>query len=91
MRFIVHRCSNRHFVEFQTWFFYLHLVSLHITKQEQPKTQKVGIKTGKPICCCCPDTKLARDECMVQHGEEGCAALIEAHKQCLRDEGFDVK
>jgi cytochrome c oxidase assembly protein subunit 17 len=64
---------------------------LYLTQQEQPKTQKVGIKTGKPICCCCPDTKLARDECMVQHGEEGCAALIEAHKQCLRAEGFDVK
>jgi cytochrome c oxidase assembly protein subunit 17 len=62
--------------------------------QEAPKkTQKVGIKTGKPICCCCPDTKLLRDECVVQKGEEhaDCVQLIEAHKECLRAEGFDVK
>jgi cytochrome c oxidase assembly protein subunit 17 len=55
--------------------------------------QKVGIKTGKKICCCCPDTKQARDECVVFKGEEhtDCVKLIEAHKVCLRAEGFDVK
>ncbi|KAL7567954.1 hypothetical protein ACA910_019664 [Epithemia clementina (nom. ined.)] len=59
---------------------------------EKPK-QKVGIKTGKPICCCCPDTKRPRDECIVMKGEEhpDCIKLIEAHKVCLREEGFDVK
>lgn len=58
----------------------------------KPK-KKLGIKTGKPICCCCPDTKKARDECVVFKGEEDpdCVKLIEAHKMCLRDEGFDVK
>lgn len=55
--------------------------------------QKVGIKSGKKICCCCPETKKARDECVVFKGEEDpdCVRLIEAHKQCLRSEGFDVK
>ena len=55
--------------------------------------QKVGIKTGKKICCCCPETKKARDECVLMKGEEheDCIKLIEAHKVCLREEGFDVK
>jgi cytochrome c oxidase assembly protein subunit 17 len=59
---------------------------------QQPKTQKLGLTSGKPICCCCPDTKLLRDECVVHKGEEhaDCLALIEAHKQCLRAEGFSV-
>ena len=59
---------------------------------DKPK-KKLGIKTGKPICCCCPDTKKARDECVVFKGEEDpdCKKLIEAHKMCLREEGFDVK
>lgn len=60
--------------------------------QEPPK-KKLGIKTGKPICCCCPDTKKPRDECIVMKGEEhpDCVKLIELHKECLRAEGFDVK
>lgn len=50
---------------------------------------------GKPkkICCACPETKRARDECVVEHGtdEDGkCKALIDAHLKCLRSEGFDV-
>ncbi len=55
--------------------------------------QKVGIKSGKKICCCCPETKKARDECVVFKGEEhpDCVKLIEAHKVCLREEGFVVK
>lgn len=44
----------------------------------------------KKICCACPDTKKARDECMVLNGEDACKALIEAHKVCLRKEGFSV-
>lgn len=67
----------------------------HHNKQEQPPkpAKKLGIKTGKPICCCCPDTKQPRDECVVMKGEDhpDCIKLIEAHKACLRAEGFDVK
>ena len=72
--------------------YYCFFVRWLVTLQEKPK-QKLGIKTGKPICCCCPDTKQARDECIVQKGEEDseCQKLIELHKQCLREEGFDVK
>ncbi|KAL3677549.1 hypothetical protein R1sor_027497 [Riccia sorocarpa] len=44
----------------------------------------------KKICCACPTTKKLRDECMVMHGEEACTKWIEAHKECLRSEGFSV-
>ncbi|WJX93923.1 hypothetical protein P8452_75397 [Trifolium repens] len=47
-------------------------------------------KPKKKICCACPDTKKLRDECIVEHGEEACGKWIEAHKQCLRAEGFNV-
>eukprot|EP00444_Apocalathium_aciculiferum_P029590 CAMPEP_0183430384 /NCGR_PEP_ID=MMETSP0370-20130417/51068_1 /TAXON_ID=268820 /ORGANISM="Peridinium aciculiferum, Strain PAER-2" /LENGTH=73 /DNA_ID=CAMNT_0025615719 /DNA_START=87 /DNA_END=308 /DNA_ORIENTATION=+ len=43
------------------------------------------------ICCACPQTKAPRDECIAMNGEEKCKAFIEAHNQCLRAEGFDVK
>jgi cytochrome c oxidase assembly protein subunit 17 len=47
-------------------------------------------KSGKKICCSCPDTKELRDECVVAHGEDHCAALIEAHKVCLRGRGIQT-
>lgn len=31
-----------------------------------------------------------RDECVMMKGEENCAEFIEAHKKCLRAEGFNV-
>ena len=48
-------------------------------------------KSGKKICCSCPETKQKRDECVVTNGEDKCAQAIEAHKACLRAEGFVVK
>eukprot|EP00325_Prymnesiales_sp_UTEX-LB-985_P028780 CAMPEP_0174723074 /NCGR_PEP_ID=MMETSP1094-20130205/40003_1 /TAXON_ID=156173 /ORGANISM="Chrysochromulina brevifilum, Strain UTEX LB 985" /LENGTH=70 /DNA_ID=CAMNT_0015924049 /DNA_START=32 /DNA_END=244 /DNA_ORIENTATION=+ len=42
------------------------------------------------ICCACPDTRKLRDECIVENGEEKCSPMIEAHKACLRAEGFKV-
>ncbi|ONK81913.1 uncharacterized protein A4U43_C01F34210 [Asparagus officinalis] len=47
-------------------------------------------KLKKKICCACPETKKLRDECVVQNGEDKCSKFIEAHKQCLRSEGFNV-
>uniref|UniRef100_A0A061S8Z8 Cytochrome c oxidase subunit XVII assembly protein n=1 Tax=Tetraselmis sp. GSL018 TaxID=582737 RepID=A0A061S8Z8_9CHLO len=49
-------------------------------------------KPTKKICCACPETKKARDECIAEHGADDsrCAPLIEAHKDCLRKEGFKV-
>ena len=44
----------------------------------------------KKMCCACPETKKARDECMVLNGEDQCQKFIEAHKVCLRAEGFNV-
>lgn len=49
--------------------------------QEKPKVK---------ICCACPETKKPRDECILQKGEASCVDLIEAHKQCLRKQGFNV-
>ena len=48
-------------------------------------------KSGKKICCSCPDSKQKRDECVVTKGEESCVSYIEAHKACLRSEGFTVQ
>jgi cytochrome c oxidase assembly protein subunit 17 len=58
----------------------------HPAAAEKPAAPK------KKICCACPDTKAVRDACVVQHGPESkeCAALIAAHNDCLRAEGFNV-
>lgn len=67
-----------------------------------PQTSKPEIrrnKEGKPIgadgkplkpCCVCLDTKGKRDECVINRGEENCGDVIEAHKQCMRDLGFNI-
>uniref|UniRef100_A0A915LQ42 UBC core domain-containing protein n=1 Tax=Meloidogyne javanica TaxID=6303 RepID=A0A915LQ42_MELJA len=31
-----------------------------------------------------------RDECIILNGEESCGALIEAHKKCLKEYGFEM-
>ncbi|GLD99129.1 hypothetical protein PINS_up007848 [Pythium insidiosum] len=54
------------------------------------QTQPVLGKSGKKICCSCPETKKARDLCVVTNGEENCKDVIEAHKACLRSEGFTI-
>ncbi|KAL1563703.1 cytochrome c oxidase copper chaperone 1-like [Salvia divinorum] len=48
------------------------------------------VKPKKKICCACPETKKLRDECIVEHGESACEKWIEAHRKCLRAEGFNV-
>lgn len=63
-----------------------------ITLSESKKDQS-GLADSKPkkkICCACPDTKKLRDECVVEHGENACSKWIEAHRKCLRAEGFNV-
>ncbi|CAJ1951527.1 unnamed protein product [Sphenostylis stenocarpa] len=61
-------------------------------KNESSVTGATGAETKpkKKICCACPDTKKLRDECIVEHGEAACAKWIEAHRLCLRAEGFNV-
>ena len=36
------------------------------------------------------ETKKPRDACVISKGEQLCAVEIEAHKQCLREDGFKV-
>ncbi|XP_059618646.1 cytochrome c oxidase copper chaperone [Phlebotomus argentipes] len=49
-----------------------------------------GEKPKCKACCACPETKKARDACIVEKGEENCQDLIEAHKKCMRDQGFNI-
>lgn len=44
----------------------------------------------KKMCCACPETKKLRDLCIAEKGESECLSFIEAHKLCLRKEGFNV-
>ncbi|KAJ1973274.1 Cytochrome c oxidase copper chaperone [Dimargaris verticillata] len=53
-------------------------------------TAAQDVKPKLKPCCACPETKKARDECVLFKGEENCQDLIEKHKQCLRDLGFDA-
>ncbi|KAJ8916830.1 hypothetical protein NQ315_005837 [Exocentrus adspersus] len=46
-------------------------------------------KKLKP-CCACPETKRARDACIIENGEDNCKHLIEAHKECMRKAGFNI-
>ncbi|XP_006621795.1 cytochrome c oxidase copper chaperone [Apis dorsata] len=49
-------------------------------------------KSDKPLkpCCACPETKKARDDCIITKGEENCRDLIEEHKTCMRSLGFNI-
>jgi len=48
------------------------------------------VKEKEKACCACPETKKARDACIIEKGEEHCGDLIEAHKQCMREMGFKI-
>ncbi|XP_020587025.1 cytochrome c oxidase copper chaperone 1-like [Phalaenopsis equestris] len=61
-----------------------------INQNEAKTGEDLNTKPKKKICCACPETKRLRDECIVEHGESACTKWIEAHKQCLRSEGFNV-
>ncbi|KAI9292961.1 cytochrome c oxidase copper chaperone [Neoconidiobolus thromboides FSU 785] len=41
-------------------------------------------------CCACPDTKKERDNCVFLNGEENCLDIINKHKKCMRDLGFNI-
>ena len=57
---------------------------------EKPQTTVLAGKSGKKICCACPTTKQERDDCVIRNGPENCQEKIEAHKKCLREDGFQV-
>ncbi|KAK6934255.1 Cytochrome c oxidase copper chaperone [Dillenia turbinata] len=67
--------------------------TLALAESQSQQNQNATAQATKPkkkICCACPDTKKLRDECIVEHGETACAKWIEAHRKCLRAEGFNV-
>ncbi|MBA0754332.1 hypothetical protein Gogos_020637 [Gossypium gossypioides] len=68
----------------------LALPRLQLNRGSTTATSGPESKPKKKICCACPETKKLRDECIVEHGEEACAKWIEAHRICLRAEGFNV-
>ncbi|KAI8902723.1 cytochrome C oxidase copper chaperone-domain-containing protein [Globomyces pollinis-pini] len=42
-------------------------------------------------CCACPETRDARDLCVITNGEENCYDLIKAHQDCMRALGFNLE
>ncbi|KAK4387073.1 Cytochrome c oxidase copper chaperone 1 [Sesamum angolense] len=69
------------------------VISLQSQKDQRSETVASGpdSKPRKKICCACPETKKLRDECIVEHGEAACGKWIEAHRKCLRAEGFNAE
>ncbi|XP_077865049.1 cytochrome c oxidase copper chaperone-like [Saccoglossus kowalevskii] len=58
-----------------------------------PGSNDQNNSTEKPklkACCACPETKKARDACIMEKGESECSDLIEAHKDCMRKLGFNI-
>lgn len=41
-------------------------------------------------CCACPETRKARDMCIIEQGEENCAELIARHRECMKKNGFII-
>lgn len=67
----------------------MHFTLIRADDSKQGEGEKPEEKKLKP-CCACPETKKARDTCIVENGEENCRELIEAHKACLRKHGFNI-
>ena len=59
---------------------------------EQNKSQTGSTPTPPVLkpCCACPETKKARDECILQNGQDACLQTIEAHIACMKAHGFDI-
>ena len=55
-------------------------------KVEEPPKKPAKCKA----CCACPETKKVRDLCIVENGQENCQELIEAHRKCMKNMGFDI-
>ncbi|XP_018428356.1 PREDICTED: cytochrome c oxidase copper chaperone [Nanorana parkeri] len=58
--------------------------------ESAPATSDAQEKKPLKACCACPETKKARDTCIIEKGEEHCQGLIDAHKECMRALGFKV-
>ena len=60
--------------------------------ENDKKPAEAGGEEKKPLkpCCACPETKQARDACIMENGQENCTELIEAHKKCMIALGFKI-
>jgi cytochrome c oxidase assembly protein subunit 17 len=60
--------------------------------EKEKKADEATSTEKKPLkpCCACPETKQPRDACIMENGQENCIELIEAHKKCMRDLGFNI-
>ena len=59
----------------------------------EAKSEGCEISETQPklrICCACPETREARDLCVVEKGESACERFITEHNECLRKLGFKV-
>ncbi|ODN01745.1 Cytochrome c oxidase copper chaperone [Orchesella cincta] len=59
-------------------------------KSGESQPQEGAKKPACKACCACPETKRVRDDCIVQFGEENCQQLIEKHRECMRQMGFNI-
>ncbi|KAI9209330.1 cytochrome C oxidase copper chaperone-domain-containing protein [Polychytrium aggregatum] len=57
---------------------------------ETPHVEEAPAAPKCKPCCACPDTRKARDECVILEGEEKCIDLIKAHQDCMRSMGFNI-
>jgi cytochrome c oxidase assembly protein subunit 17 len=55
-------------------------------KSEFKNTEK---ERPKP-CCACPETRMKRDQCIIEKGEESCVNMIELHRKCMREYGYFI-
>ena len=58
-------------------------------EEPEKKPAEAEAEVKKP-CRACPETEQPRDACIIENGEENCTDLIEAHKKCMRDLGFNI-
>lgn len=61
-----------------------------MAKDTNQSSIKEPTETKLKPCCACPETRKARDICIVERGEEECKDLIDAHRQCMRKLGFNI-
>lgn len=61
-----------------------------VDSEQKPKAASSGEPEKPKPCCACPETRLPRDECIVEKGEASCQDLIQAHRECMAKYGFII-
>ncbi len=63
--------------------------TMSIPAKACPSSGEKDQKAPPKPCCACPETRKARDECVLFNGEESCQEFIEKHRECMRGYGLD--